>query len=91
LRLANRTRRGEAALRKVPWAWASSPWLPSSDPLTRADTRDGALDAAGATLLLRTTGLRAAAAWIGLGAPTAVTHMAFESPLLGTGKEKGPR
>ena len=25
LRLANRTRRGEAALRKVPWAWASSP------------------------------------------------------------------
>lgn len=25
LRLANRTRRGEAALRKVQWAWASSP------------------------------------------------------------------
>lgn len=62
---------------------------PLLDCHRRTRSRNGALDAAGATLLLRTTGLRAAA-WIGLGAPAAVTHMVFESPMLGTGKEKGP-
>lgn len=62
---------------------------PLLDCHRRTRSRNGALDAAGPTLLLLTTGLRAAA-WIGLGAPAAVTHMVFESPLLGTGKEKGP-